>query len=278
MDFERTFPRVCEQRLNGAGAGPWEVLTFGVAGWGTAQELLAYRELGRRFEPDLVVLAFFSGNDVSDNSSELSSNPRVYFRLDSEGRLQREPSLRARRWASDVLNRHSRFYVWQKAQVHRLELLFRARVVVNPVHRVFAETYEPELERAWAVTRALITELRDETRADDADLLALYVPYSDEVNPDWWRDTVAQSPPLQGRSWDLGKPERLLAAFCRERGIPLVSPRSAFLAAAGEGERLYFVHGHLDENGHRRLGELLAEGILARARETGVLAPGEPPG
>lgn len=36
-----------------------EVLNFGVAGYGTTQELLMFEERARHFAPDLVVLAFF---------------------------------------------------------------------------------------------------------------------------------------------------------------------------------------------------------------------------
>ena len=261
--FDDTFPQVCERHLGRLSPGSWEVLNFGVAGFGTAQELLAYREYGRRFHPEVVVLCFFSGNDVSDNSSELSSNPRVYFRLGAKGRLEREPEARLRRSTSSWLNLHSRFYLWQKAQTHKLEQLVKAKVVVNPVNRVFAVSDDPKLERAWAITRRLVDQLHDEATQDGARLLAVYVPFSDEVNPDWWQETLAHSPPLRDRPWDLEKPERLFAAHCRERGIELLSPRAAFLAeVARGGERLYFKHGHLNERGHRLLGETIAEKIV----------------
>lgn len=263
VDFEQTFPRVTEAALRQRTGQPWEVMSFAVAGWGTAQQMLAYREHGRALRPDVVVLAFFSGNDVSDNSSELSTNPRVYFRMDDQGRLQREPAARLRGRTSELLNRHSRFYVWQKTQMNRLEHLFKRKVVVNPVHRVFAHDYDVAMERAWAVTRALVDALRADVEADGARFLMLYVPYSDEVNPDWWEDTLAGSPPMREKTWDLGKAERRLAAHCRERGIVLVSLRPPFLAREPASPRLYFEHGHLNELGHRKAGEILAEEVLA---------------
>jgi len=63
-----------------------EVINLGVGGYGTAQELLALREEGLRYSPDLVVLAFFVGNDILDNSRPLQDlllgedDPRVYGR------------------------------------------------------------------------------------------------------------------------------------------------------------------------------------------------------
>src|SRR3954451_24733872 len=44
-----------------------ETLTFGVSGYGTAQELLMLREKVFKYSPDLVLLVFTTNNDVSDN-------------------------------------------------------------------------------------------------------------------------------------------------------------------------------------------------------------------
>jgi hypothetical protein len=65
-----------------------EVLNFGVSAYGTAQELLTLREEVWRYAPDVVVLALFTGNDLSDNSAALDTGSyltvercRPYFRV-----------------------------------------------------------------------------------------------------------------------------------------------------------------------------------------------------
>src|SRR5262249_58104006 len=50
-----------------------EVLNFGMTAYGTAQELLTLREEVWRYAPDVVVLALFTGHDLSDNSAVLDS-------------------------------------------------------------------------------------------------------------------------------------------------------------------------------------------------------------
>lgn len=42
---------------------PWEVINSGVSGWGTDQEFLFYKDEGRKYSPDIVVVAFYLGND-----------------------------------------------------------------------------------------------------------------------------------------------------------------------------------------------------------------------
>ena len=69
-----TFCKQLEKRLSGRpefGNFKVEVLNFGIGGYGTDQELLTLRLHVLDFSPDLVMLAFCPGNDVSGNSRQL---------------------------------------------------------------------------------------------------------------------------------------------------------------------------------------------------------------
>ena len=263
VDFDDNMSQVTEGRLRAGSSDPWEVMNFGVVGFGTAQAMLTYQEVARELGPKAVVLLFFVGNDVSDNSSELSTNPRVYFHVAEGGKLVREPQSDLRRGLSAFLNDHSRFYVWQKRQTNVLAQLVKTKVVVNPVHRVFLASKDATVERAWATTFALIAELRRQVEADDARFVLFYLPFSDEVNLDWWEETVNASPPLQKERWDLAGPERRLRQFCESEGIDFISAREELKAAyANSGERFYFKHGHLNERGHAMVGDRVAAWLL----------------
>jgi hypothetical protein len=57
-----------------------EVMNFGVDGYGTAQEFFTLVEDVWQFSPDIVVLAFFPGNDVRNNSAILEGDKcRPFF-------------------------------------------------------------------------------------------------------------------------------------------------------------------------------------------------------
>ena len=61
-----------------------EVLNFGVSGCGTGYQLLVLRHEVVKYSPDVVVLAFLTGNDVRNNSKELEGRPgRPYFVLEN---------------------------------------------------------------------------------------------------------------------------------------------------------------------------------------------------
>ena len=90
VPLEQTFGKVLEDRLNQtAVAGQrFEVIPAGVSGWGTDQQLLWFRKYGVAYQPDLVVLAFFPGNDFENNAEalEVANMGRVmkpFFRLEN---------------------------------------------------------------------------------------------------------------------------------------------------------------------------------------------------
>lgn len=77
--------RVLERELAGCPELPGrtvEVFNYGILGYGTAQELITYRLHARPTNPDLVVLAVCTGNDIRNNSPALSPGElRPFFHL-----------------------------------------------------------------------------------------------------------------------------------------------------------------------------------------------------
>ena len=68
--FETTYPYLLEQRLRSWRSDVrWEVWNLGVPGYNTRQELLYLQEVGRRFQPDLVVVGFYP-NDFIGNEEQ----------------------------------------------------------------------------------------------------------------------------------------------------------------------------------------------------------------
>ena len=71
-----------------------EVMNFGVSGYSTAQELMTLRYHVWDYQPDLVMLAFYAGNDLSNNSPNLEHDHlRPYF-VYKDGQLVADMSFR----------------------------------------------------------------------------------------------------------------------------------------------------------------------------------------
>jgi len=64
-------------------ATEWQVLNFGLSSLGTVQEVEVYKHKAAQFAPDIVVLAFYPGNDVCNNSREIEMASGYMFLQES---------------------------------------------------------------------------------------------------------------------------------------------------------------------------------------------------
>jgi lysophospholipase L1-like esterase len=77
VPYEQTFPAVLEQRLHAAGYPRVRVINAGVGGYTTFNEAGLLREHLAELQPDLVIVAAFLGNDVSENVLATAAGYRI---------------------------------------------------------------------------------------------------------------------------------------------------------------------------------------------------------
>ncbi|HEX7176474.1 MAG TPA: SGNH/GDSL hydrolase family protein [Pyrinomonadaceae bacterium] len=102
VELAASFWAVMERRLQAcaaqfAGGRRVEVINFGVSGYGTAQELITLRERVWDYSPDLVLLAFTTNNDITDNSRALKKTDQTPYFVLRDGRLSLDDSFRETR-------------------------------------------------------------------------------------------------------------------------------------------------------------------------------------
>jgi hypothetical protein len=99
--YKQTFCEVAERALGGCkgmGGRQIQVMNFGTDAYGTAQELITLRQHVWQYSPDLVVLAFFSGNDLRNNSTVLESDKCRPFYVFEDGKLTLGGPFERSRW------------------------------------------------------------------------------------------------------------------------------------------------------------------------------------
>lgn len=74
VPLEQTFAARLETCLAGRSSQPVEVINAGVAGYGPGEALLYFTHEGVKFQPDLVLLAIFIGNDIRNMQHELGTS------------------------------------------------------------------------------------------------------------------------------------------------------------------------------------------------------------
>ena len=271
-----------------------EVISLAVNGYGTAQEYLTLRERGAKYQPDLVLLAFFTGNDFTDNVKALGRHrDRPYFVL-RDGRLTlvqtagMSPDFAFRQWLDEAKQRWVDpiriVQLFRQAQA-RLRALWRyGRVDPNRIEqpgldsRVFAPPSTAEWEEAWSIAEALIGAIAEEAHADGAAFAMTTLANPFQVLPDTAaRDRFARELGVS----DLAYPDRRLAQFAAARGFPdaVLAPALGVYAAehhvALHGADPRQPIGHWNALGHRvaaeelstRLCDFMAAGELRPASQ-----------
>ena len=280
---QETFWATLERELaacEALGGRPVEVLNFGVSGYGTAQALLTLRDRVLAYRPDLVILAFFPGNDVVENSRALDADPlRPYFVL-QDGRLSLDAEFREGseyRWRTSVpgqavawIVQHSRLSqasvkAWDLVRLWRGGGIGEASAPDDEPgvdERVYREPDDPAWVRAWAVTEALIAQTAREARDAGADFLLVSLTTGAQVHPDpAFRAAFMKA---HGITDLLYPEERLRALGDREGFATLGLARELASLATFSGAWLHgFANslpgvGHWNRAGHRVAGELLS--------------------
>jgi hypothetical protein len=108
-----------------------EAINFGVSAYGPAQELIMLQKRVWAYAPDVVLLAFYPGNDVTDSSPLLNGGrSRPYFSL-RDGRLVADNSFRHSALYIAREQRAYRFYVALSSHLRVLQLIDYARDVFH---------------------------------------------------------------------------------------------------------------------------------------------------
>ena len=266
-DEERTFVRRLESALAAQWPGrPVEVMNFGVSSASTGAELVTWREAVAGYAPDVVLLAFFTGNDLGDNS--LAPHPRPPRLLRARRRRavsspagRRRPPRRSRAGsistAGSTCGRR-----WPPAGSGRTTR--SAAGGIEPGQRIFARDGGPDVEYAWSLTGALLRALRDEVEASGARFGLVVVPCAEQVDDALWADLLRQAGGA-GLALDREEPSRRLGEIGARERIPTLDLTPAFAAAArrsgggaASAQGLYLLgRFHLSDEGHRVAAEAI---------------------
>lgn len=267
-----------------------EVMNFGVGGYNTSQELLTLKHDVLKFSPDLVLLAFFAGNDVMENSKALLSKHGTGWRIRgphhvyADGVLVIDSTFQVPLWRQVLYEGIHRFRlleivnearrVWsvrrlqKKAQEQRLEDEDEdedEHVELGTSKGIYAPPVERAWRDAWRITEQLLLRIRSIVASHGAQFVIVTIPTSIQVHPDSGRRKALER---QIDLSDLFYPDRRIAALGEQHGFSVIVLGERMQKIA-EDRDIYFHgfentalgKGHLNSAGHRVAGNILTEGI-----------------
>jgi hypothetical protein len=282
VDRDATFWAVLERRLNETCFAETgirvEVLNFGVSGYGTTQQLQMLRHYVWPYEPDLVLLAFLTGNDLHDNTPELSDHPVRPFYVRKDGEWELDESFRQHPTYRHALSWRGRTRMSLVNRSRLLQTLLEMRrqwqqpapradgpgeeTAEDTSSRIYLPPQDPRWDNAWETTEYVLQRMHEEVNEKGARFLVATLSNAIQVDPDpgvrdRWMDAHGVD--------DLFFPDRRIEAIGRESSFPVVLLAPRLQREAEEhGVHLHGFEntrmgtGHWNETGHRIAGEILA--------------------
>jgi len=293
-----TFPALLEKMLNeNSTALRFEVLNLGQSGFGTAEEYMRYVNFGVQYSPDLVILAFLTGNDFLDNSKFLSQpyeSHMFYFVFDKNNNLVLDRSFIDNYQRSLTLPKRLFQRLVQKSYLaslisERLYLL-REGIRTHRFEKYFTESRQKGMERkldefstlniylpdpsahwreAFDITKGILLKFRDAVEEHGTRFVLVTLSNATQVHPDMQQ----QLHTTYGLPFDYGRPDRILEEFAKQNGIPFLKLMPMFLEyhlKTGKYLHGFGAHhgGHWNEIGHC----LAAEKIFEFLQENGFVS------
>jgi len=224
VDFGQRFSEVLERDVQ-----RFEVLNLGVFAYGTDQEVRVYELYGSKYQPDIVILNVYLGNDIEDlRMKQRHSWPKPYFLLSDSGLAVIKPK---RSWS-----------VFARNQSYIAELLIRLIETANAKPR-----YADELRDANMVPvfYALLERLENDVKTNNAKLLIVLIHPQQTT----YQERVANS--------------RISSELLR-RQHNVLDLHSGFEELAAAGRELYLPDGHWNPAGHQLAADMIRVDMVNR--------------
>lgn len=290
VEEEETYLARLERALAGRRV---EVINAGHVGMGPDNEALLLEAEGARLRPGLVLVGFFVGNDLWNvmtgpdravvSDGRLVSRPGLlerWHRPVQPGRILPQPldPARASERPPGPLKR-----ILRRSHVYRLVArryaALKARIrdgerprVLSAVddEAVFLRDDPPEFRQGWTEVGRWLTRMAEWCRRHEATLVVAVIPTASQVHPQRWAEARERFG-LRDEDFDLGKPQRMVAALAEQAGAAVIDLLPALRAAAAAGPPLYVPDDpHWTPRGH----EVAAEELLRQLEGLQVLPDG----
>ena len=292
VPVEQTFWSKLERKLGNCeaikGRKNVEVINFGVQGYGTAQELILLRKKVWDYSPDIVILAFFIGNDVINNSPKLEYDRyRPFFRYDGSGNLVPDMSFRnlppidrnekavsfVDRMPTWIVNNSRILQVIKKVDLDRKKRELSEHFT-DLSTKTLKEPQDAAWQEAWRVTEGLIVTMRNEVVQKNADFLLVTIGDSIQVRPEAQKRKIFM---IKNNIQDLFYAERRLEKLGAREGFRVLSLSEQFQAytdkyqvCAHGFENFAPCGGHWNELGHRLASILINRNLCQKLQQSQV--------
>ncbi len=259
VDQEAMFTEVLEHDLLKNSS---EVLSFALGGMGTGHAYHYFDQVGRSYDPDVVVLVFYLGNDWYDNFRNDSTMP--YFTLENNTLLRHNFPPEEREFTENPYPFPLNVHAFLSEHMYTYNFIYKALFGLPSVRNFLEHTslgkmgFAPpsyELYQNGAlyqesvpITTQLLATFKEEVEREGSTFMVIMLPTRVQVNDNEWENLRKGTTETLDRTL----PNTKLTTICTDLEITCVDLLPAFRRQTAQGEQLYFnIDPHTNEEGHK---------------------------
>mgnify|MGYP005725218675 CR=1 FL=1 len=279
VELDSTFFQIAERSLNALSGKKIEFMNFGRSGFTQSEQLIVLKEDVLQFSPDLVMLFFLPGNDVSDiNKQTASDQLRPFYSIDGENRLvlntdfseSREYKMKAllspikekSALASLIAERYTMMRAVQRAEEINTEPADEKRI--SGVLSLCTNRPDSIYFQNYLLNKRLIEEINRTCVQNDVEFVLV------GINSVYHKDEIVDHQAIDP-SFKPGFFDDDLRHFSAVQGFDFVGLQKPFVGYyARTGKSLNW--GHWNYQGHRLVAEVLSKYLSQKLMQAPALA------
>ena len=271
--YEMNYWTLAEQILNNSNRGKSiEILNQGTPMIGPAYELRLLKAVSMNFEPDIVVLAFFVGNDFGESDMNNFRIERFGYPLDIRlNERRRFPYVDLRdsylwffidhRW-EDFANTYN--LSKEKRDGLRTGSFSKRNFLQIEAGRIAICTSPFYQSMAWLETRERILDFKNYLSQKGALFLILILPDEYQVNKSLRQEIFKEFSELKAAQYDFELPQKQLGRFLTDHNIEYLDLLPAFKSQAKDHELYLFRDTHFNNFGNSLASKEVAQFLKSR--------------
>jgi hypothetical protein len=267
VPFDSSFPSLLERGLAERTGKRVEVVSAGVSGWGTDDELRYLTQYGLQYQPDLVVVAMTLHNDISDNLREQWHTLRNGALVDQPVQPMSPPRYKIVQLKAFLATHFQLYQLWRRVR-HGKEMRQIGSNLQSHVVQLFRNPTPATIAEGFDLTNHMIAAVRDTTARLNGRIAIVMLPIVHQLSDSAFASFV-QSAGVPAAEMQLGKPQAMVTHIADSLGIDVIDLLPPFRQwSADSGAPLYLTwDGHWNDAGHR----LAAQTVVRRLVSDGMV-------
>jgi len=188
VELKDTVPKILETKLEDG----YEVINFGFSGFGFLPEAVLIEEEVMKYDPDLIILNYFVGNDLT------KIDFGAYNIFPDEFWTEKHDDLKEEVYFTDnylklknFLRRNSMTYYLVRSIVRSQENNDEETVV--GIRSIFDKEYDENMNKKLDTTKLIFKFLKELTSENDVDFVVVVVPTKEQVDLDIFNNILKEN-------------------------------------------------------------------------------------